>query len=135
VPRNNHKTHLWRAMKRLSIAIPSRVEQDAIVRFLEHTDYRIQRYIRAKKKLIALLNEQKQTVIDRAVTRGLDPTVRLKPSGVEWSGDVPEHWWLPASDSAITSVSGRWSMQRGQREPVSSPICGMSMCNGIALMP
>ena len=52
----------------------------------------IRRYIRAKQKLIALLEEQKQAIINQAVTRGLDPNVRLKPSGVEWLGDVPEHW-------------------------------------------
>jgi type I restriction enzyme, S subunit len=55
-------------------------------------DRRIRRYIRAKRKLIALLTEQKQAIIHRAVTRGLDPDVRLKPSGVEWLGEVPEHW-------------------------------------------
>jgi type I restriction enzyme S subunit len=67
-------------------------EQTAIVRFLDHADRRIRRYIRAKEKLIKLLEEQKQAIIHRAVTRGLDPNVRLKPSGVEWLGDVPEHW-------------------------------------------
>ena len=46
----------------------------------------------AKRKLIALLEEEKQAIINRAVTRGLDSNVRLKPSGVEWLGDVPEHW-------------------------------------------
>lgn len=76
----------------IEIGLPSAEEQSLIVRFLEHADRRIGRYIRAKKKLIALLNEQKQAIIDRVVTRGLDPTVRLKPSGVEWLGDVPEHW-------------------------------------------
>ena len=55
-------------------------------------DRRIRRYIRAKQKLIKLLEEQKQAIIHRAVTRGLDPNVRLKPSGMEWLGDVPEHW-------------------------------------------
>ena len=67
-------------------------EQAAIVHFLDHADRRIRRYIAAKKKLIALLDEQKQAIIHRAVTRGLDPAVPLKPSGVEWLGDVPEHW-------------------------------------------
>ena len=67
-------------------------EQAAIVRFLDHADRRIRRYIRAKQKLIKLLEEQKQAIIHRAVTRGLDPNVRLKPSGVEWFGDAPEHW-------------------------------------------
>jgi type I restriction enzyme, S subunit len=79
-------------LKRLWVQIPPESEQAAIVRFLDHADRRIQRYIRAKKKLIALLNEQKQAIIHRAVTRGLDPNVRLKSSGVEWLGDVPEHW-------------------------------------------
>ena len=69
--------------------VPPVDEQAAIVRFLDHADRRIRRAIRAKQKLIALLNEQKQAVIHRAVTRGLDPNVRLKPSGVDWLGDVP----------------------------------------------
>jgi len=71
---------------------PPRAEQSTIVRFLDYADRRIRRYIRAKQKLIELLEEQKQAIIHRAVTRGLDPNVRLKPSGVEWLGDVPEHW-------------------------------------------
>jgi len=71
---------------------PPHDEQDAIVRFLDHANRRIERYIRAKKKLIALLNEQKQAIIHRAVTRGLDPNVRFKPSGMPWLGEVPEHW-------------------------------------------
>ena len=74
------------------LALPPPDEQAAIVRFLDHADRRIQRYIGAKQRLIGLLEEQKQAVIQCAVTRGLDPGVRLKPSGVEWLGDVPEHW-------------------------------------------
>jgi len=72
--------------------LPPLPEQAAIVRFLDHMDRRIRKYIRAKQKLIKLLEEQKQAIIHRAVTRGLDPNVRLKPSGVEWMGDVPAHW-------------------------------------------
>ena len=72
--------------------LPPLPEQAAIVRFLDHAGRRIRRYIRAKQKLITLLEEQKQALIHQAVTRGLDPNVRLKPSGVEWLGDVPEHW-------------------------------------------
>ncbi|HZR80043.1 MAG TPA: hypothetical protein VFD92_03015 [Candidatus Binatia bacterium] len=79
-------------LKQLVLTLPSLPEQAAIVRFLDHADRRIRRYIRAKQKLIKLLEEQKQAIIHRAVTRGLDPNVRLKPSGVEWLGDVPEHW-------------------------------------------
>ena len=65
--------------------------------YLDHVDRRIRRYITAKQKLIDLLEEEKQAIINQAVTRGLDPNVRLKPSGVEWLGDVPEHWELAAA--------------------------------------
>jgi type I restriction enzyme S subunit len=78
--------------KMIYSCLPPLPEQAAIVRFLDHADRRIRRYIRAKQKLIKLLEEQKQAIIHRAVTRGLDPNVRLKPSGVEWLGDVPAHW-------------------------------------------
>ena len=77
---------------RLEALLPPFPEQAAIVRFLEHADRRIRRYIRVKQKLIKLLEEQKQTIIHRAVTRGLNTNVRLKPSGVPWLDDVPEHW-------------------------------------------
>ena len=79
-------------VERIAFACPPPAEQAAIVRFLDHENRRIRRYIAAKKRLNALLNEQKQAIINRAVTRGLDPDVRLKPSGVEWLGDVPDHW-------------------------------------------
>jgi type I restriction enzyme S subunit len=79
-------------LKSIWICVPPPDEQSAIVRFLDHADRRIRRYIWAKQKLIKLLEEQKQAIIHRAVTRGLDPNVRLKPSGVEWLGEVPEHW-------------------------------------------
>ena len=67
-------------------------EQAAIVRYLDAADQKIQSYISAKEKLIALLEEQRQAIIYQAVTRGLDPNVKLKPSSMEWLGDVPEHW-------------------------------------------
>ena len=76
-------------LKYMWVALPPPAEQTAIVRFLDHMDQRIRPAIRAKQKLIALLNEQKQAIIHQAVTRGLDPNVRLRRSGVEWLGDVP----------------------------------------------
>ena len=79
-------------LKYLSIPLPSLPEQRAIVRYLDHVDRRIQRYVTSKEKLVALLGEEKQAVVNRAVTRGLDPNTPLKPSGVDWLGDVPEHW-------------------------------------------
>ncbi|AFD26705.1 restriction endonuclease subunit S [Deinococcus gobiensis] len=77
---------------RLEALLPPLPEQAAIVRFLDHADRRIRKAIAAKQRLIRLLQEQKQVIIHQAVTRGLDPNVKLKPSGVEWLGDVPEGW-------------------------------------------
>ena len=79
------------------VPLPPLPEQSAIVRYLDHADRRIQRYIRAKQKLIALLEEQKQALIHQAVTGKVDirtgqPYPAYKPSGVEWLGEVPEHW-------------------------------------------
>src|SRR5438477_5836545 len=71
---------------------PPPAEQAAIVRFLDWANGRLERAIRAKRKVIALLNEQKQAIIHHSVMRGTDPGVILKPSSVEWLGDVPEHW-------------------------------------------
>ncbi len=86
----------------LSVVVPPLPEQTSIVRFLDYADQRIRRYIRAKQKLIKLLEEQKQAIIHRAVTRGLDPNVRLKSSGVEWLGDVPAHWEILTLRRVIT---------------------------------
>jgi type I restriction enzyme S subunit len=88
-------------MKEISFLIPPPDEQAAIARFLGHVDRRIRRSIAGKLKVIQLLEEQKQAFTHRAVTRGLDPNVRLKPSGVEWLGDVPEHWGLVPNRSHL----------------------------------
>ena len=79
------------------LPIPPLAEQAAIVRFLDHADRRIRRYIRAKQQLIALLEEQKQAIIHQAITGQIDvrtgrPFPAYKPSGVPWLGDVPAHW-------------------------------------------
>ena len=79
-------------IKHLLVPFPPVSEQAAIVRFLDWANGRLTRAIRAKRKVIALLNEQKQAIIHRAVTRGLDPSVLLKPSGIPWLGDIPQHW-------------------------------------------
>jgi type I restriction enzyme, S subunit len=77
---------------RLAIPTPPLNEQCAIIRFLDWANGRLERAIRAKQKVIGLLDEQKQVIIHRAVTRGLDPSVLLKPSGISWLGDIPQHW-------------------------------------------
>ncbi len=93
--------------------VPSPEEQAAIVRYVDHVDWRIRRYIRTKRRLIALLNEQNQASIHRAVTRGLDPNVRLKPSGLPWVPGVPSHWDL----SPNRSLMRRRKVLVGDRHP------------------
>ncbi|CDR33741.1 restriction endonuclease subunit S [Criblamydia sequanensis] len=82
----------WPNLKRVLINIPSKQEQQAIVHFLDYKCAQINKFIQKKKRLIELLKEQKQAIINQAVTRGLESNVRLKPSGVEWLGDIPENW-------------------------------------------
>lgn len=76
----------------MKVPIPPPDEQAAIVRFLAALDRRVNRFVRAKRRLIDLLTEQKQAIITHAVTRGLDPNAKLKPSGIDWLGEVPEAW-------------------------------------------
>ena len=85
------------ALKRLTVAVPPVPEQTVIARFLDHATSRIERYIRAKEKLIALLEEQKQVLVHDAVTGRIDvrtgkPYPAYKPSGVEYVGEIPEKW-------------------------------------------
>ena len=76
----------------IEILIPPREEQDQIVRFLDWKLAKINKLIQAKKKQIALLNEQKQVIIHNAVTKGVDPNVMMKDSGIEWIGQIPQEW-------------------------------------------
>jgi type I restriction enzyme, S subunit len=90
--------------KQTPVLLPPPDEQTAIVRFLDAAETRIRRYIRAKQKLIKLLNEQKQAIIQQAVTRGLDPDAPMKNSGVEWLGEIPAHWETIALGVATNSI-------------------------------
>ncbi|CUS01885.1 Type I DNA specificity S subunit [Candidatus Promineifilum breve] len=103
-------------IKNVQIPIPPLPEQHAIARYLDHIDARIKRAIRAKRKLIALLNEQKQAIIHRAVTRGLDPDVPLRPSGVEWLGDIPAHWEVRRVKQVSQILRGKFT-HRPRNDP------------------
>jgi type I restriction enzyme S subunit len=74
------------------IPLPPLPEQQAIAAFLDRETSRIDTLIGKKQKLVELLAEQRMALISRAVTKGLDAGVKMKPSGVEWLGEVPEHW-------------------------------------------
>lgn len=82
--------------KELYLPIPSREEQDAIVKHIDTVTAKIDAAIAQQQKMIDLLNERKQIIINRAVTRGLNPNAKMKDSGVEWIGEVPEGWKILA---------------------------------------
>lgn len=85
---------------------PPPTEQAAIVRFLDWANGQLERAIRAKRKVIALLNEQRQIIIERAVTRGIDPAAPLVPSGISWLGDIPKHWRILPLKAVCAIQSG-----------------------------
>ena len=79
-------------LKRINFGIPSLHEQRKIATFLDHETAKIDNLIEKQQQLIELLKEKRQAVISHAVTKGLNPDVPMKDSGVEWLGEVPEHW-------------------------------------------
>lgn len=93
--------------------LPSKAESLIIANFLDHETAKIDSLIEKQKKLIELLKEKRQAVISHAVTKGLNPDVPMKDSGVEWLGEVPEHWIIGrlrwkikiASGEGITSLN------------------------------
>jgi type I restriction enzyme S subunit len=82
----------WPQLKRVGVPLPPPSEQATIVRFLDWANGRLERAIRAKRKVIALLQEQKQAIIHKAVTQGLDPNVPKRDSGIPWLREIPAHW-------------------------------------------
>lgn len=88
------------------VLLPPRAEQNAIVALLDHKLAEIDRFIANKKRLIELLKEQKAALINRAVTRGIEPDVLMKPSGIEWLGEIPAHW-------EVRKIKHLAKMQRG----------------------
>ena len=96
----------WQFIGSLAIPVPPLPEQTAIARYLDYADQGIRRYLNAKQKLVSLLEEDRQAVVSRVVTRGLDPGVSLKSSGVEWLGDVPEHWGVRRLKTLCSMKSG-----------------------------
>lgn len=82
----------YERLSRAHLPVPPPDEQIAIGRFLRYILAKTSRLIRAKRRLIELLNEQKQAIIHKSVTQGLDPDVPKKDSGIDWLGDIPAHW-------------------------------------------
>jgi len=82
----------WEFFGSMRIPIPSLHEQQTIARFLDQQTTKIDSLIEAKRDLLCLLKEKRRAVITSAVTKGLNPNAKLKSSGIDWLGEVPEHW-------------------------------------------
>ena len=110
--------------KSIHICLPPADEQAAIVRYLSHADELINRYISAKERLIALLEEQREAVVHQAVTQGLFREVRFKPSDIEWLGDIPEHWEPRALKTICRMKSGDGITAESIEETGDYPVYG-----------
>jgi len=108
----------------LNILIPCPKEQNSIVAYLDTATSKIDEAIAQQQKMIDLLNERKQIIINNAVTKGLDPNVKMKPSGIDWIGDIPEHWEVIRIKYLLNESKER--SESGKEEPLSmSQIYGL----------
>jgi len=101
-------SHLFQAdLNKFYLPLPPLAEQTAIAAFLDQEAGKIDALVAEQRRLMELLKEKRQAVISHAVTQGLNPKAKLKPSGIEWLGEVPEHW-------SLVPVSYRYSVQLGK---------------------
>ncbi len=99
-------------MRKVEVCLPSLTEQFAIAAFLDRETAKIDELVAQQHRLIELLKEKRQAVISHAVTKGLNPHAPMKPSGIEWLGDVPKHWEISRVKNVsdfITSGPRGWS--------------------------
>lgn len=91
-------------VRNVQLAPPTLPEQESIARFLDYKVGKIDRFILKKNQLIKLLNEQKAAIINAAVTKGLNTSVPMKDSGIEWLGEIPAHWEVRKLKSLVTKT-------------------------------
>ncbi|MFQ1914479.1 restriction endonuclease subunit S [Aeromonas veronii] len=116
----------------IKIVVPSLKEQQTIASFLDYETARIDRLIAQQQRLIELLKEKRQAVISHAVTKGLNPNAPMKDSGVEWLGQVPEHWKVGSLRWYLRVSSGEYlSNQHFDLEPSESAIYPVIGGNGV----
>jgi type I restriction enzyme, S subunit len=99
----------WSDASMVAVPVPPRSEQLAIATFLDRETTKIDALIAEQQRLIELLQEKRQAVISHAVTKGLNPNVPMKDSGVEWLGEVPEHWNVSPMKRVLVKIEQGWS--------------------------
>jgi type I restriction enzyme S subunit len=97
----------WDILKPIGVGVPPMVEQKAILAFLDSETAKIDGLVAEQRRLMELLKEKRQAVISHAVTKGLNPDASMKPSGIEWLGDVPSHWVTPSLYVRYSSELGK----------------------------
>ena len=107
-------------MRRLPMLVPTLDEQQKIAIFLDHETAKIDTLIEKQQQLIKLLKEKRQAVISHAVTKGLNPNAPMCNSGVEWLGEVPEHW-------GVKKFTHCASIRNGQVDPTKKPYCDFTL--------
>ena len=117
---------------RIAVLVPPLDEQVLIVRFLDWVNRRLESAIRAKRKVIALLTEQKNAIVRRAITHGLDQCVPLKSTGVRWLGDIPQHWEVRRLKHLARFQSGDGITSLQIEETGSFPVYGGNGLRGYA---
>ncbi len=93
-------------MRNILLGMPPLPEQSRIAAFLDHETAKIDALVAEQQRLMALLKEKRQSIIAHAVTKGLNPKAALKPSGIEWLGDIPAHWKVGKCGFYISILSG-----------------------------
>jgi type I restriction enzyme S subunit len=99
-------------IENLRCTLPPLEEQIAIARFLDSATVQIDDLIAQQQRLLEVLTEKRQAVISHAVTKGLNPDAPMKPSGIEWLGDIPKHWMLLRLKHISPRISGRLPRRR-----------------------
>lgn len=102
-------------LRRLPCVVPSMSEQRTIATFLDRETARIDGLIGKKERLIKLLEEKRQAVISHAVTKGLNPNAAMKDSGIDWLGQIPEHWDVKRLKRLVPTIEQGWSPEAEDR--------------------
>jgi type I restriction enzyme S subunit len=119
-------------MKNAFVALPPIETQQRIARFLDEKTAQIDGLIEKKRALLDHLAEKRQAVITRAVTKGLDPAAPMKPSGIDWLGDIPAHWEVQRLRFSVEKIEQGWSPQCDNRpaEPGEWGVLKVGCVNG-----
>ena len=104
------------SMKEIPFVVPSNEEQIAIVNYLDSVTSKIDEAIAQQQKMIDLLNERKQIIINDAVTKGLDPKAKMKDSGIDWIGQIPEHWKIIKTSYVFSHIGSGTTPKSGAEE-------------------